>query len=153
MQGRARGRKGERKTYWRSDSLYCSHGFCGCLGMAPGELPCAILSVQFTYLAGWNSETCKKLLLFIYLDHKITSPWTPKPWKMQVFIPKIWVIPSKNEGFWVPMELMIGFLLTSFHTNFHRRQSSNRQVWSCWSCCIRAAVLVQETYNLCFHDN
>ena len=29
-------------------------------------------------------------------------PWTPKPWKMKVLHPKIWVITPKNEGFGFP---------------------------------------------------
>ena len=37
----------------------------------------------------------------------IASLWTPKPWKMKVLGPKIWVVSPKNEGYGFPWSTLI----------------------------------------------
>ena len=48
-----------------------------------------------------------------YMASYTFIPWTPKPWKMKVLHPKIWVITPKNEGFGFPW--MVLFLAKIFH--------------------------------------
>ena len=42
------------------------------------------------------------LFLFKWVGSTTNYPWTPKPWKMKVLGPPIWVISPKNEGFGFP---------------------------------------------------
>ena len=42
-------------------------------------------------------------------------PWTPKPWKMKVLHPKIWVITPKNAGFRFPWyRVILSFLCSKW---------------------------------------
>ena len=48
--------------------------------------------------------------------------WTPKPWKMKVLSPKIWVVTLKNESFWFPWyrvnQNLLGYSYSVFSSQY-----------------------------------
>ena len=67
----------------------------------PSWWPLSTSAPSLPVLEGWNAANLWKTFGAkfgeVFVDSTLI-PWTPKPWKMKVFIPKIWVIPPKNDG-------------------------------------------------------
>ena len=47
-------------------------------------------------------ERERESIFFKWVGSTTTYQWAPKPWKMKVLGPKIWVLTPKNEGYGFP---------------------------------------------------
>ena len=98
----------------------------------------------------WKAHLEGGITLLRGLTMVINHPWTPKPWKMKVLNPNIWVLTPKNEGFGFPWHLLNRMILQV--TPIDNCQARHAMWWIFHTSFKYFLEMRQQTQNHMLHD-